>query len=123
MPDLGERLLCKTLVKAVLERTETHDDLEESRLLNASNFTLCPIREFYSREEPLFRASFPGSSSRFLLPEFQDVEHRSMHLKRAEDISMEIFAECVECTSRNSNEDGARIAFDIMNDRPTSYSG
>ena len=117
MPDLAERLSYKTLVEAVLERTEPHDDLEELRLPNASDFTLCPIREFYSREEPLFRASFPASSFRFLPPEFQGVEHRSMHLKRMEDITMEIFAECVECISRNSNEDGARIAFDIMNDR------
>ena len=117
MPDLAERLLYKAFVEAVLERTEPHDDLEELRLPNASDFTLCPIREFYSREEPLFRSSFSRSSPKFLSPEFQDVEARSMHLKRMEDITMEIFAECVEYISIDSNEEGAKIAFDVMNDR------
>ena len=117
MPDPAERLRYKAFVEAVLERTEPHDDLEELRLPNASDFTLCPIKELYSREEPLFRSSFPQSSPKFLSPEFQDVEARSMHLKRMQDITMEIFADCVECISIDSNEEGARIAFDVMNDR------
>jgi len=117
MPDPAERLSYKAFVEAVLERTEPHDDLEELRLPNASDFTLCPIKEFYSREEPLFRSSFPRSCPKFLSPEFQDVEAHSMHLKRMEDITMEIFAECVEYISTDNNEEGARIAFDVMNDR------
>ncbi|KXN83780.1 Sacsin [Leucoagaricus sp. SymC.cos] len=117
MPDPTQRASYRRLVTAIVDRVAVHDTLAELRLPNAYDSTLRPVREFYSREESLFQVAFPSNSRHFISREFQELEGRLVYLKRTEDLTMEIFEECVKLIAANGNKNDAVVAFDIMNDR------
>jgi sacsin len=120
MPEAATRLSYRQLVEAVVERGgNPQEALTELKLPDAFDFTLRPVGDFYSREESetLFRNAFPQHSLKFVSREFQHMEGRLGPLRRTQDLTMEIFAECVEHIANINNPEGGTVAFDVMNDR------
>lgn len=116
MPDPHQRQEYRELVEAILNGAEEIAGLEGLRLPSASTFRLRPVGHFYAREE-FFLSAFQGGSDHFVALEFNHLEGRLDHLKRMQNIDMEIFSECVRFIANNSNDDGGAMAFDILNDR------
>lgn len=116
----AEREGYKRLVESILERIPSPEDgLEELRLPNASDFSLRPVREFFSRAEPLFSTALHANDRNFISLEFQDLEPR-LPLRRLENIDMGIFAYCAQSIAGKTGEERevcGRIALDILNDR------
>jgi sacsin len=118
MPDPAERERYKGLLESILAHFPGGGDgLEELRLPNASNFTLMPVRELFSKAERLFVSALQANDPNFASPEFQELEPR-LPLKKLEDIDMGIFAHCVQSIAHRTGEEGRNsggVALDILN--------